>query len=254
MTDLPDLFWQASLQDIKQGYVYKPDSDEFICLICGKSFSNGIIYPCNDQLLEAKKFIQYHIIQEHRSSFHFLLNLDKKVTGLTEHQKTLLALFYEGYSDQEVANALNTGSNSTIRNHRFTLREKQKQAKIFLALMELLGEQVPKKNPFRETPHSSQKADNRFAITEQEHEKIVKAYFKQGPGGPLASFPLKEKKRVAILRVLAAKFTANKKYTEEEVNTRLKHFYSDYALLRRLLVEYGFMDRTPDGSSYWLKL
>ncbi len=247
MADLPDLFWQTSLQDIKQGYVYKPDSDEFICLICGESFSNGIIYPCHDQLFEAKKFIQYHIAQEHRSTFHFLLNLDKKITGLTEHQKTLLELFYEGYSDQEVAKALNTGSNSTIRNHRFTLREKQKQAKIFLALMELLGEQVPKNNPFM-------KADNRFAITEQESEKIVKAYFKQGLSGPLAAFPLKEKKRVAILRVLAAKFTANKKYTEEEVNTRLKHFYSDYALLRRLLVEYGFMDRTPDGSSYWLKL
>ena len=120
--------------------------------------------------------------------------------------------------------------------------------------MELLGEQVPKKNTFVEIPRSSQKVDDRFAITEQESEKILKAYFKQGLNGPLEVFPLKEKKRVAILRFLATKFTANKKYTEEEVNTRLKHFYNDYVLLRRLLVEYGFMDRTPDGSSYWLKL
>ncbi|XID96077.1 DUF2087 domain-containing protein [Paenibacillaceae bacterium WGS1546] len=29
--------------------------------------------------------------------------------------------------------------------------------------------------------------------------------------------------------------------------------YDDYAVLRRNLVEYGWMDRLPDGSQYWLK-
>ncbi|MHB9094836.1 MAG: DUF2087 domain-containing protein [Eubacteriales bacterium] len=254
MTDISDLFWQASLQDIKQGYKYLQHSDEFICLICGKSFSNGIIYSSNGQLYEAQKYIKVHIAQGHRSAFHFLLNLDKKLTGLTEHQKTILELFYEGYSDNEVAKTLSTGSTSTIRNHRFTLREKQKQAKVFLAIMELLGEQVPKKHTFIEIPRSSKKVDDRFAITEQESEKILAAYFKQGPGGPLDSFPLKEKKRVAILRHLVKYFDANKTYTEKEVNAILKQFYDDYVLLRRYLIEYGFMDRTQDGSSYWVKL
>ncbi|MHB8917728.1 MAG: DUF2087 domain-containing protein, partial [Desulfocucumaceae bacterium] len=154
----------------------------------------------------------------------------------------------------EVAKALGTGSTSTIRNHRFSLRERQKQAKVFLAIMELLGEQVPKKQTFIEIPRSARKVDERFAITEKESEKILAAYFKQGLNGPLDTFPLKEKKRVAILRHLVKNFEANKNYTEKEVNAVLKQFYSDYALLRRNLIDYGFMDRTQDGSSYWIKL
>lgn len=254
MNNMSDLFWQAGLQDIKQGYIYRQDSDEFICLICGRTFTNGIIYPDNNQLYEAKKYMEIHIAQCHRSTFHVLLNLDKKLTGLTDHQKAILELFYEGHSDNDIAKTLNTGSTSTIRNHRFSLREKQKQAKVFLAIMELLGEQVPKKQAFIDIPRSSKKVDDRFAITEQENEKILAAYFKQGSNGPLESFPLKEKKRVAILRHIMQYFVANKAYTEKEVNAILKQFYDDYVLLRRYLIEYGFMDRTQDGSSYWVNL
>lgn len=254
MTEITDLFWQASLQEIKQGYIYREQGDEYICLICGKTFPSGIIYPEGDRLYEARKYIQIHLGQCHRSAFHFLLNLDKKLTGLTDHQKTILELFYEGSSDNEVAKELGTGSTSTIRNHRFTLREKQKQAKVFLAIMELLGERMPKKHAFIEIPRGARKVDDRFAITEQESEKILAAHFKQGLSGPLDSYPLKEKKRVAILSHLLKNFDPDKTYTEKEVNAILKQFYEDYALLRRHLIEYGFMDRTPDGSSYWVKL
>lgn len=253
MNDVSELFWQASLQEIKQGYTYNETNDEFICLICGKSFANGIIYPDNNQLYEAQKYIKLHITQRHQSIFQVLLNLDKKLTGLTDHQKTILELFYAGCSDNDVAKTLNTGSTSTIRNHRFSLREKQKQAKIFLAIMELLGDKLPKKQTFIDIPLSAKQVDDRFAITEQENEKILAVYFKQGLNGPLESFPLKEKKRVAILRHLIKSFAANKTYTEKEVNAILKPFYHDYVLLRRNLIEYGFMDRVQDGSSYWLK-
>ncbi|MEW6698123.1 MAG: DUF2087 domain-containing protein [Bacillota bacterium] len=254
MTDITDLFWQASLQEIKQGYIYQPQRDEFICLLCGKSFPNGIIYPHEGQLYEAQKYMKIHIAENHRSTFHTLLNLDKKLTGLTDHQKTILELFFEGQGDNEIAKVLGTGSTSTIRNHRFSLREKQKQAKVFLAIMELLGEQVPKKHSFIDIPRSTKKVDDRFAITEQESEKILAAYFKQGLNSPLDTFPLKEKKRVTILRHILKRFEPNKTYTEKEVNEILKQFYSDYVLLRRNLIEYGFMDRVQDGSSYWVKL
>ncbi len=157
-------------------------------------------------------------------------------------------------SDAEVAKQLNAGSISTIRNHRFSLREKQKQAKVFLAIMELLGERVPKKNAFIDIPRNTKQIDDRFAITEQENEKILAAYLKQGPDGPLDLFPTKEKKRVAILRHLMKFFAADKSYSEKEVNAILKPFYHDYVLLRRSLIDYGFLDRTPDGSSYWVKL
>lgn len=254
MNDIPELFWQATLDEIKQGYMYLAASDEFICLICGKSFVNGIIYPEDSQLYEAKKYIKVHIQKCHQSTFHMLLNLDKKLTGLTDHQKTILELFYDGHSDNDVAKTLNTGSTSTIRNHRFSLRERQKQAKIFLAIMELLGEQIPKKNTFIDIPRSSKQVDERFAITEQENNKILNAYFKQGLNGPLDSFPLKEKRRVAILRHILKNFIPNKNYTEKEVNAIIKPIYDDYVLLRRHLIEYGFMERLQDGSSYWITL
>lgn len=254
MTDVAELFWQASLQDIKRGFTCQNGGAEFVCLICGKSFENGVVYPSGNRLYEAQKYIEVHIAECHGSSFEFLLNLDKKLTGLTEHQKTILQHFYEGHSDNDVAKELGAGSTSTIRNHRFALREKQKQAKIFLAIMELLGERIPSKQSFIEIPRSSNYVDERFAITEQENDKIIAAYFKQGPEGPLEVYPLKEKKRVAILRHLLKFFDPNRTYTEKEVNSILKPFYEDYVLLRRHLIEYGFMDRVQDGSSYWVKV
>lgn len=254
MNNIPELFWQASLNEIKQGYIYTQSSDAFTCLICGESFKNGIIYPENTILYEARKYIEFHIAKCHHSSFHFLLNLDKKLTGLTDHQKAILELFYEGSSDNDVAKALNTGSTSTIRNHRFSLREKQKQAKVFLAIMELLGDQIPKKQSFIDIPRNAKRVDERFAITEHENESILATYFKQGLDGPLVSFPLKEKKRVAILQHILKNFDTNKSYTEKEINAILKPIYEDYVLLRRLLIDYGFMARLQDGSSYWITL
>lgn len=254
MNDISELFWQASLDEIKNGFIYQQESDEYVCLICGERFESGIIYPHNNKLYQANKYINIHIAEQHDSTFQVLLNLDKKLTGLTDHQKTILELFYAGHSDNDIAKALNTGSTSTIRNHRFSLKEKQKQAKVFLAIMELLGEHTPKKQTFIDIPRTAKNVDDRFAITEEENTKILVTYFKQGLTGPLEIFPLKEKKRVAILRHILKNFTPNKSYTEKEVNAILKPIYEDYVLLRRLLIDYGFMDRARDGSSYWVKI
>lgn len=252
MTTLPDLFWQAPLADLKRGYVYQPESNEFVCLICGQRFENGLIYADSDRLYEAQKYLAVHISRSHQSMFHFLLSLDKKLTGLTDHQKAILELLYAGASDQEAARQLSAGSASTIRNHRFNLRERQKQARLFLAIMELASARTPPKQAFIPLPAGLRQADERFSITEEENGKIVAAYFKQGPDGSLSSYPLKEKKRVAIIRQLATRFDANRTYTENEVNAILRPVYADYVLLRRHLIDYGFMDRAPDGSSYWL--
>ena len=44
------------------------------------------------------------------------------------------------------------------------------------------------------------------------------------------------------------------RYTpEKEVNEILKTVYTDYVMLRRYLIELGYMDRNKDGSTYWLK-
>ncbi|MGE5421987.1 MAG: DUF2087 domain-containing protein [Ignavibacteriales bacterium] len=253
MIDVSDLFWQASLEELKQGYVFQKETGEYICLICGTTFLDGVVYPSDSQLYEARRMIGIHIEKNHRSMFHHLLNLDKKLTGLTDHQKNILELFFDGFSDSEVANALNTGSTSTIRNHRFTLREKQKQAKVFLAIMELLAERVPKKQAFIDIPSASKHVDDRFAITGQENDNVLNAYFVYGLDGPLEEYPQKEKKRIVILRHLLKNFEVDRTYTEKEVNAILKPFFTDYVMLRRHMIEYGFMDRNPDGSSYWVK-
>ncbi|PCN44972.1 transcriptional regulator [Brevibacillus laterosporus] len=276
MDILADLFWKSSMEEIKNGYVYNEKQESFTCLVCGQTYEEGIIYPIDDNWYEAKKAMKHHIHDAHTSMFHFLLSLDKKVTGLTDVQRQLLAQFYEGQTDAQIVQNSTGRSNSTIRNHRFMLREKEKQAKIFLAIMELLGEanqSLPKSNtgsassvetpspkkkirepksPFLAVPPTVRFQDERFAMTEEEYQEILRTYFPNGLDGRIKEFPLKEKRKAAILHHIVGRFKRNTLYTEKEVNAILTTVYEDYAILRRYLIEYGYMDRKADGSSYWL--
>ena len=258
MNELSKLFWSADLAELKRGYVYEPPSEEYVCVICGARFLKGRIYPVDDILLEAEKAARSHVAQAHGGVFPFLLALDKKYTGLTEHQRDLLTCFYQDQSDKEIAVKMENGNNSTIRNQRFTFRERAKQAKIFLAIMELLEEQGTSARAqgekFIEIPRTATMVDERFAITAAENATIIKAYFKQGPEGPLHDFPKKEKKKIVILKQLLHRFDPGRKYSEKEVNEILKGAFHDYVTLRRYFIEYGFMDRLPDGSLYWVKI
>lgn len=252
--DVSELFWSASIDDIKKGYIYDFLSEEYICLICGKSYAKGVIYPDGNILLEAERAIREHILKEHSSTFEFLLNMDRKVTGLSDVQRSMLDYFYMGMGDNDIAAKVG-GSASTIRNHRFTLRQKEKQAKIFIALMELLEEKkLDKKQAFIPIHRAATMIDDRYAITEEENEKILKLYFPEELGGGLKEFPKKEKRKIIILKHIIKSFDAGRKYTEKEVNSILEEIYSDYVTIRRYLIEYGFMDRERDGSWYWVKL
>ena len=254
MEQIDELFWNSSVDEIKQGYVYDSTLKQYICLICGKSFTKGVIYSSEDILLEAEKTINVHITNEHNSMFEYLLNMDKKLTGLTDIQKNLLNYFYKGYNDKEIVAEFDGGSTSTIRNHRFNLRQKEKQAKIFLAIMELLNKNKSSRiQEFIKIHKSATMVDDRYAITDEENEKILKKYFIVGFDGPLSEFPLKEKRKLVVLRNIIKRFDHTKKYTEKEINTILKGVHSDYVTLRRYLIEYGFMDRVRDGSLYWVK-
>lgn len=253
MKDITELFWNASLEEIKLGYVYNAQTQDYTCLICGSKFTKGIIYLYDNVYYEAEKYLRLHISKEHISVFDYLLNLDKKLTGLTEHQKTLLALFSKGFNDKAIVNELGGGSTSTIRNHRFSLREKEKQSKIFLAIMGLLEGQEKTEQKFIDIHRTATMIDNRYAITHKENEEFLDKYFEEGLDGPLSKFPIKQKRKIIVLRHIITKFDGTKKYTEKEVNEILKNIYSDYVTLRRYLIEYGFMDRMDDGSLYWVK-
>ncbi|WP_052131560.1 DUF2087 domain-containing protein [Planococcus sp. CAU13] len=94
--------------------------------------------------------------------------------------------------------------------------------------------------------------DERYGIDQGEREKVMKTYFKDGLEGPSETIPSKEKKKLIILQHIVTKFEAGRSYSEKEVNAILKNVNADFVSLRRHLIEYGFMDRNNEGSSYWV--
>lgn len=247
-----ELFWNASVEELSQGYVYDRKNELFRCLICNQSFENGVIYKSGEVYYEAGKAITHHISEAHHSMFDYLNGMDKKYTGLSGHQKELINYFKQGCTDKEIVAELGSGSPSTIRNHRFKLREKEKQAKVFLAIMKLLSSEKDSQE-FIHFHKGATMVDDRYAITTEQKQKILKNYFKQGLDGPLDIFPSKEKRKIVILQHVMKRFDAAKTYSEADVNNVLRSVYDDFVTLRRYLIEYGFMDRSRDGMEYWVK-
>lgn len=93
----------------------------------------------------------------------------------------------------------------------------------------------------------------RYEITQQEEQKILSTVFASMQPLRLKTFPPKEKKKVVILRTIAKEFEEGIRYSEVQVNEILKDIYPDYVTLRRYLIEYGYLERTRDGSAYWKK-
>ncbi|MFW6281375.1 MAG: DUF2087 domain-containing protein [bacterium] len=249
--DLAELFWNATLEELKKGYIEK--EFYFICLLCGKKLEKGIIYEEEGVNYETERFIRIHIEKEHDSVFDYLIQLDKKLTGLTEHQNNLLRLFYQGKNDEEIRKELEIGSASTIRNHRFSLKQKERQSKVFLTMMELLKDKDEHAPTFLNIHKTATMVDDRYNVTQKEKEKILRKYFPDGTDGKLKTFKMKEKNKLVILHEIIKKFDRNKTYTEIEVNNILEKVFDDFVTLRRYLIEYGFIDREADGSKYWLK-
>lgn len=257
MKTVKDLFWESSLDEIKKGYKKESNGEIFVCILCGKRFEKGVVYPENGVYYEAEKAISRHITLNHGSVLASLLEMDKKYTGITELQKKVIYLFSKGQSDVAILKEIGGNSLSTIRNHKFALREREKQARVFLAIMELMNET---KNSFPETaletvsvPETAKMVDSRFDITEEETAKFLKIYFKDGLDGPICEFPSREKRKIIILRQIMKRFEAGKGYSEHEINLVLMKIWDDYVTIRRYLIEYGFMERTADGSQYWVK-
>lgn len=249
--DISKLFWDSSIEDICKGYIYDKTSEKYICLICGADFSKGIIYKEDEIFMDAEMAVKVHIGKAHGSVFEYLLALDKKYTGISDVQSKLLEYFYRGHSDKEIVKMEGEGSESTIRNHRFKLKEKEKQAKTFLAMMTLLSKNDNNDNNKKlvEIHRRATMVDERYAITEQEKENIIKNYIKNDK---IINIPRAEKKKIIILQYLLQKFQRNKRYTEKEVNEVIKSMHEDFATLRRYLIEYGFMARENNGSIYWV--
>ncbi len=249
------MLWNYSLSELKRGYVKK--GNNLVCILCGKVFERGKIYKMEGELYDALGAICFHNQKRHISIAQCLLNQELSLTGITESQCRILRLVLEGNSDQEIAKRMGIAP-STVRNHRFKLREKEKQAKLFLALMDSLEEETKSKiektslGIIKEIHPSATMIDERYNITEREEKKTLETYFNSY--GALKQFPVKEKKKIIVLREIIKNFKTDTIYSEPEVNRILSRIYQeDVPTIRRALIAYGFMERSTDCKIYRVK-
>jgi hypothetical protein len=247
-------FWNATIDEVKTGFIETDNS--YRCIICEETFEKGRIYEINSELYDSKKAAELHIAERHTSMLNYLLGMNSAFTGISEVQKELITLIASGLSDKEIAAKLGVAQ-STIRNHKFKLREKEKQAKLFLAMMDLLSKNLNKKinkldkEIICDAHKTATIIDDRFNTTDKEKEEIIKNYMDES--GALKSYPSKAKKKIIILEEIAKNFSKGKLYSEKEINRVLKRIYEDHVTIRRALIEYGFIERTNDCKNYWVK-
>lgn len=238
-----------NIDEIKKGYQLSEKANAYQCLICGKTYATDEIFPVGDRFFTAEHQIKAHIKEDHGHTLGYLLSLDKKLTTLTDNQKDILALMANGSSDKEIADKLSL-STSTIRHLRFTMKEKARQARVFLSIYELIFEE---RGEFMPIHAKATMVDERYFISEDEQNKILENMFFSLEPLKLKFFSPKEKKKIVILKEIAASLDPERQYTEIELNEVLKQIFHDFTTLRRYLIEYGFMERTKDGKVYKIK-
>jgi DNA-binding CsgD family transcriptional regulator len=252
---IQELIDRATVEELTAGYLFDEERQEYICLICGNSYKRHYVYNFGETTVEAAGAAELHLAESHGSSFESFIRLHKRLTGLTENQREMLDLFYQGLSDREIRERLDNVALSTIRNYRFSLREKRRQAKLFLALME--GVERSGRRPeegFVPIPGSRLSEDDRFAITREEYDRILGEFFPDGKEGALLRLPKRQKQMIAVLLNLLERFDQERVYSQNEVNRILEKAHGDYVTLRRYMVDYGFLNRRGDGSAYWVRI
>lgn len=231
------------ISELQQGYYL--ESGYLHCHYCDTSFAEDEVYPQDGRYFTAEAMIKRHIQQVHNGALAALLQQPASQLGVSASQQQVLRLFAQGLSDTVIAQRLKVSA-STIRNYRFKFREKQQQAQHFLAAMALLA--LPDALIM---PHDgATMIDDRYAITPQEREKTLKAFLT--PDGRVTNWPAKEKRKLIILSEIFKDFNPQKNYSETAVNEILQRHVSDYVTVRRNLIEYGFLNRTADGRTYWV--
>lgn len=240
-----------SVEDLTRGYVFDQTRTAYCCMHCGRTYERGVVYRSEDRLLEAEKAAAGHVAESHGGPLTVLLELGKGVTGISDTQAELLRLLYAGFSDRECAKKLGDRSPSTIRNHRFQLRKRRREAKVLLAVMDLVEARAATKHDFVDFHGDLRVQDERTIVTREEAEDILEKAFESEGSMVLRTFPRKQKAKLVVLNRIVEIFEIGRRYTEKEVNRSLALVYEDYVTLRRYLIEYGFMARHADGSEYW---
>ncbi|MFA9376558.1 MAG: DUF2087 domain-containing protein [Lachnotalea sp.] len=246
-----DTLWKEDISTIVKSY--KETQDYFICVICGAKFEKGSIVNYDGDLHDAYGAVKRHVKEKHGYLVDYLLNQNVDLVGISETQNKILKLMSEGNDDKTIAENLGI-AHSTVRNHRFKLRENLKQAKLFAALMESLEQKtslpinLSMEGDLVELHYSANMMDDRYNITDMEREKVIKTYIDEN--GAIKQFPAKEKKKIILLREIIKNFIKDHEYAEPEVNKILHRIYEDHATIRRALIEYGFLERSEDCKIY----
>ncbi len=242
---------EQTLDQIKKGYVYDEKNYRYQCSICNAVFYDGEVYRFEDRFFQSDKAIELHMIKEHESIFTILTESNSKYLTFTDNQKEILSYIAKGLSDNEIAKQMEV-SPSTIRHQKFMFREKAKQAKLYLAVYELATEKDKSDDSLISIHSAATMVDDRYVTTNKESEVILKNAFTSLTPLKLSLFPVKQKKKVVILKRISEQFEQGRRYSEKEVNAILMDIFHDYVTIRRYLIEYGFMDRTTDCKEYWL--
>lgn len=243
---------ETDIKDLIAGYTKLPENKGFTCNYCGKVFETGVIYRSEECFYEAKKATEMHIKDEHGGNAKSLLFTASKYNPFTDTQKELLGLMSSGVSDAEIAKSTGV-TPSTVRHQKFTFREKLKQAKFTLAILENCLTASDNGENIIPIHDGATFIDDRFIITETERDSILKAVFTSINPLKLKYIPKKDKKKVVILNEIIKLFDAATVYNEKEVSDILKEVYFDYVTLRRALIDYGYMVRNAYGSEYRVK-
>lgn len=83
-------------------------------------------------------------------------------------------------------------------------------------------------------------------LTEREREQVLRAYM---PDGRIIAIPVRRSVRLVLLDHVARAFEPGVRYSEAEVNALLRGFSANVSVLRRGLLDEGFMER--DRTRYW---
>lgn len=133
-------FKELSIEELINGYIKRKENGEIVCIFCGEVFEEGIIYSSHGKMVTAEKAAMEHVKEEHEGSFNALLNLDKQICGLTDIQKNILTNIYEQNDNKIICEKMGISS-ATVRTHKFNLQKAKREAKILLALVEIVEDE-----------------------------------------------------------------------------------------------------------------
>ena len=117
-----------TIAEYQQGF--EKNENQYRCLYCAQAFEEGCVYAYADKFVTAEKAIQLHL-ESHNGPLQALLEQPKELLGVTDTQQEILRLFAQQLSDTVIAQRLGI-SPSTVRNHRFKLKEKEPHLWLFI--------------------------------------------------------------------------------------------------------------------------